>query len=925
MTVKASGGSSVARPQLYQTVPVATISQAEQQDRFLQRGELSELASYFSSGALRIAISETLTQNSELIVSRAANRIFTGGSPLAFLERPQEPAMAVAGAARGGSGNVSEGMKLGTVTYVEGRAGGGGNGSGGGGFLGLGNLFSGNGGGYNGPIPAGFQPINVSRYGPGNMTKSLRDLSWFLRYITYAIVAGDPNIISVNVRGLREIIENACSSAATIVAMQEMKAASLGYFRNNAEAAAIVGQYFEVAITEFKAPTPSDKVRQRESNDQQGLQLPQIYFNAAERRSKFVMKTGLSSAEKLEIIKAAYRQVFERDISRAYSQSISDLESKVKNGEISMKEFIRRLGKSPLYRQQFYEPFVNSRAVELAARHFLGRGLSSREEFSKYFAIVTKGGLAALVDAMVYSQEYSDYFGEETVPYLRGLGQEAQECRNWGPQIDLFNFSAPFRKVPQFITLFAGYTQPLPDQHVYGVGNDPLEIQFGAIFPQETRNPKNRPAPFGKDTRRILIRQGAGIDNQLSNPAARGAAPGSLGPKVFKLDQLPSNYVASKKTARGVSSSYSNSSSVKYTESSTQAVIRAAYLQVFGRDVFDGQRQKVAEIKLENGDIPMREFIRMLAKSDVFRNMYWSKLYVCKAIEYIHRRLLGRPTYGRQEMNAYFDICAKKGFYALVDGIIDSLEYNEAFGEDTVPYERYVTPAGLSMRTMRSSSVADQNLQAQIADTPRFIELGVAGDRGDLDLQNRIAQGVSKRREQTKVFKLTTTSDKVALKTLIQAAYRQVFERDLNPYVVKNEFTALESKLGNNEINLKEFIEALGCSSLYVKQFYAPYPNTKVIELGTKHFLGRAPRNQAEIRTYNQILASKGIKGFINAMLNSVEYADAFGEDTVPYRRFPTLPAANFPNTERLYNQLTKQNGEIVVPSFEPAAAIDRS
>jgi len=927
MTVKASGGSSVARPQLYQTVPVATISQAEQQDRFLQRGELSELATYFSSGALRIDISATLTQNSELIVSRAANRIFTGGSPLAFLERPAEPVMAMAGATRGGSGNVAEGMKLGNVTYVEGRAGGGGNGSGGGGFLGLGNLFSGNGGGYSGPIPAGFQPINVSRYGPGNMTKSLRDLSWFLRYITYAIVAGDPNIISVNVRGLREIIENACSSAATIVAMQEMKAASLGYFKNNAEAAAIVGQYFDVAITEFKAPTPSDKVRQRESNDQQGLQLPQIYFNAAERRSKFVMKTGLSSAEKIEVIKAAYRQVFERDISRAYSQSISDLESKVKNGEISMKEFIRRLGKSPLYRQQFYEPFVNSRAVELAARHFLGRGLSSREEFSKYFAIGTKGGLAALVDAMVYSQEYSDYFGEETVPYLRGLGQEAQECRNWGPQIDLFNFSAPFRKVPQFITLFAGYTQPLPDQHVYGVGNDPLEIQFGAIFPKETRNPKNRPAPFGKDTRRILIRQGAGIENQLSNPEARGKAPGSLGPKVFKLDQLPGGYVSPKKlTGRSVAGGgYSSASSVKFTESSTQAVIRAAYLQVFGRDVFDGQRQKVAEIKLENGDIPMREFIRMLAKSDVFRNMYWSKLYVCKAIEYIHRRLLGRPTYGRQEMNAYFDICAKKGFYALVDGIMDSLEYNEAFGEDTVPYERYVTPAGLSMRTMRSGSVAEQNLQAVTPETPRFIELGAAGSRGDIELQSRIAQGVSKRREQTKMFKLTTTSDKVALKTLIQAAYRQIFERDINPYVVKNEFTALESKLGNNEINLKEFIEALGCSSLYVKQFYAPYPNTKVIELGTKHFLGRAPRNQAEIRTYNQILATKGIKGFINAMLSSVEYAEAFGEDTVPYRRFPTLPAANFPNTERLYNLLTKQNDELVVPSFEPVAAIDRS
>jgi phycobilisome core-membrane linker protein len=476
--------------------------------------------------------------------------------------------------------------------------------------------------------------------------------------------------------------------------------------------------------------------------------------------------------------------------------------------------------------------------------------------------------------------------------------------------------------------LFAGYNQPLPDQHVYGVGNDPLEIQFGAIFPKETRNPKNRPAPFGKDTRRILIRQGAGIENQLSNPAARGKAPGSLGPKVFKLEQLPGGYVSPKKlTGRlATGSGYSSASSIKFTESSTQAIIRAAYLQVFGRDVFDGQRQKVAEIKLENGDISMREFIRMLAKSDVFRNMYWSKLYICKAIEYIHRRLLGRPTYGRQEMNAYFDVCSKKGFYALVDKMIDSLEYNEAFGEDTVPYERYLTPAGLSMRTMRSGSFGEKKVNLEPAtETPRFIELGTAGNAGDIELQNRIVQGVSKRREQTKMFKLTTTSDKVALKNLIQAAYRQIFERDLNPYLVKNEFTALESKLGNNEINLKEFIEGLGCSSLYIKQFYAPYPNTKVIELGTKHFLGRAPLNQAEIRTYNQILATKGVKGFINAMVSTVEYAEAFGEDTVPYRRFPTLPAANFPNTERLYNQLTKQNGEIVVPSFETVATADRS
>ncbi|MBD1804239.1 phycobilisome rod-core linker polypeptide [Microcoleus sp. FACHB-SPT15] len=899
MSVKASGGSSVARPQLYQTVPVSTIIQAEQQDRFLGSGELSELASYFRSGTQRIEIANTISTNADLIVSRAANRIFVGGTPMAFLEKPREDVGQELVLAGGGNTDVRESMKLGTATYVE---------SGGGFLEGLRGLFSATGGG---PAPAGFRPINVARYGPKNMQKSLRDLAWMLRYVTYAIVAGDPNIIIVNVRGLREIIENACSGDATLVALQEMRGAALGYFKRDDAAREIVNQYFEILINEFKAPNPSDKLRQRPSSDQQGLQLPQSYFNAAERRPKYAMKPGLSSSEKQEIVKATYRQIFERDITRAYSQSISYLESQVKNGSISMKEFVRRLGKSPLYQKQFYEPFINSRALELAFRHFLGRGPSSREEVQEYFSIVSNGGLAALVDALVDSKEYSDYFGEETVPYLRGLGQEAQECRNWGPQQDLLRYSAPFRKVPQFITTFARYEQPLPDQHPYGSGNDPLEIQFGAIFPKETRNPSTSPAPFGKDTKRILIHQGPGINNQNSNPKARGEFPGSLGPKVFRLDQLPLSGIGSKRN---------NASSVKFSESSTQKVIRACYLQVFGRDVYDGQRQKVAEIKLENGEITLREFIRTLAKSDLFRSLYWTPLYVCKAIEYIHRRLLGRPTYGRSEINKYFDISAKKGFYALVDAIIDSPEYSEAFGEDTVPYERYLTPAGVQLRSARLGSLGeDIGTRVDKETTPRFVELGqVTETRSEPDIQFRINQGVSTEREQTKVFKLTDNADKTGVKTLIRAAYRQIFERDVEPYIVKNEFTALESKLSNNEINVKEFVEGLGVSELYIKEFYTPYPNTKVIELGTKHFLGRAPESQKEIQTYNKILAAEGIRGFIGALVNSMEYAQVFGEDTVPYRRYPTLPAANFPNTEKLYNKLTKQDKELVVPSFEP-------
>ncbi|NEQ48569.1 MAG: photosystem I reaction center subunit X [Leptolyngbya sp. SIO3F4] len=893
MTVTASGGSSLARPQLYQTLPVTAINQAEQQDRYMERGELDELSDFFKSGRKRIAIAQVITQYSELIVSQAANRIFTGGSPLSYLERPEpEPVMTTA----------QNQQSPNTETFIE-------SGDAGGLFSGLRGLVSSS--GDLGRIPPGFRPINVGRYGPSNMQKSLRDMSWFLRYLTYAIVAGDPNIISVNVRGLKEIIEGACSSAATIVALQTMRAASIGYFRGDTEAQELVRSYFKVLVEEFKAPAPSNKLRQRPSKDLQGLQLPQIYFNAAERRPKFVMKTGLSTAEKSAVVKAAYRQVFERDIKRAYSLEISNLESQVKNGEIAMKEFIRRLAKSPLYRKNFFEPYINSRALELAFRHILGRGPSSREEVQKYFSIVSEGGLPKLVDALIDSNEYGDYFGEETVPYLRGLGQEAQECRNWGPQQNLLNYSAPFRKNPEFLTTFAAYDQPLPDQHPYGSGNDPLEIQFGAIFPKETRNPSSSPAPFNKDTRRILIRRGAGIDSQVSNPGARPKAPGSLGPKVFKLDQIPAG----------------SGDSVKFAESSTQTIIRAAYRQVFGRDVYAGQELKSAENRLENGDICIRDFVRAIAKSEAFRKTYWSSLYVMKAVEYIHRRLLGRPTYGRQETNKYFDICAKQGFYALVDTLIDSAEYNSSFGDDTIPYERYVTPAGQSLRSFRAGTVGATGIKPVNKPTvPRFVELGaVKTSRGDIEVGQRVGQGVNVRRVQSKIFKLTSLFDKANIKLVTQAAYRQIFERDISPYVIKAEFTSLESQLSNGEISMKEFIEGLGCSELYQKEFYAPYPNTKVIELGTKHFLGRAPLNQIEIRKYNQILATQGIRGFIQTMVETPEYAEFFGEDTVPYRRFPTLPAANFPNTERLYQQLTRQNDDVVVPSFTPSVSATAS
>nr|YP_009397451.1 phycobilisome linker polypeptide [Dasyclonium flaccidum]ARW66637.1 phycobilisome linker polypeptide [Dasyclonium flaccidum] len=876
MIVKASGTSPVIQPKLYRTVSIASIIQAEQQDRFLQLGELNQLVTFLNSGNKRLEIAELLTKNANFLVSKAADKIFVGGSPISYLERPQASFLDI-----DSNNNNDMNQKLigdASTNLFESISS---------------KLFN-----SNDSLPPGFKPINVVRYGSIRMKKSLRDLDWFLRYLTYAIVAGDFNILSVNIRGLRELIDNACSSAAAIVALREMRKLSISLFENDIEAKKLVQQYFNIIISEFEASSLTDKLRKRCSTDAQGLRLPQIYAEAGVSLQKFVMKSSLSVNEKNIVIKACYRQVFERDISRAYSLKFTNLESQVKIGQLSVKEFIRCLGKSFIYRQQFHDNFVNSRVVELACKHFLGRGLSSLEEFKKYFSILSSRGLEGLVDSFLNSQEYGDYFGEETVPYLRSLGEEAQESRNWGPQIKLFNYSSVFRKIPEFVTLFSDYKTGLPDQHPYGLGNDPLSLQFGAIFPKNLVGLNTKSAFFTKDTRRVLLRYGAGIYNQVSNPRAREERISVLGPVVFNS---------------------------KDSDKTISQIISAVYLRVFGRFVYQEQLSSITkfENQFKSNAISVCQFIKCLVKSSLFRFLYWDSLYICKAIEYIHIKLIGRPTYGRQEIDKYFDIVYKKDYYAMIDAIIDSPEYMESFGDNIVPYERYVTSATVLSRDLFSniSILNSVNLlkltknRSKLTNFLTFNTIDVQERLGSINA--KINQGVTTKRYQTKIFKLESNFNYSEKVQVLRAVYRQLFERDLNTFTIGNELFNLEKAFLSSELTVQQLVKKLGYSALYRKEFYDTCPNTKVIELGTKHLLGRAPNNQAEIRYYNQILASQGIFTFISTLVNSSEYNTIFGTSIVPYRRFPTLPAANFPNTEKLYNTLTKQNDQIIIPSFK--------
>nr|YP_009500270.1 phycobilisome core-membrane linker protein [Gracilariopsis heteroclada]AXE43432.1 phycobilisome core-membrane linker protein [Gracilariopsis heteroclada] len=879
MSVKASSGSPLVYPQLFSTASISAIVQAEQQDRFLQLGELNQLITFLNSGKKRLEIADILTKNANILVSKAADKIFVGGSPISYLERPQASLLQIDEVEdQINIQKLSGELQSGFISTVK-------------------SAFN-----TSDSLPAGFKPINVVRYGTIRMKKSLRDLDWFLRYLTYAIIAGDPNILLVNIRGLKSLIDNACSSAAAVVALREMRKIALSIFVEDIEGQKLVKEYFDVIISEFDTSAFTDKLRKRTSGDLQGLRLPQIYLKAGISKQRFVMKTSLSTDEKNSVIKACYRQVFQRDISKAYGVNFKDLESQVKNGTLSIKEFIRCIGKSSIYNKQFFQPFVNSRVVELAFRHFLGRGISSLEEFKKYFAVLSSRGLNGLIDSIINSTEYADYFGEETVPYLRSLGEEPQEARNWGVQIDLLNYSTPFRKIPQFITLFSDYKANLPDQHPYGLSNDPLSIQFGAIFKQNRVNLCKKSSLFGKDVRRILPRIGPGIYSQISSPDLRSKSSGSLGPKIFEL--------------QAIDDTGNLKSDQIQMKSNIEQITKVTYLRVFGRFIYKEEQLVVKKFEnlFKDRKISVREFVSQLAKSSVFRALYWDNLYICKAIEYIHNRLIGRPTYGRQEINKYFNIVYKEGYYKMIDSMINSLEYIETFGDNIVPYERYITPTSLASRKLRLSN-SQYNVSTY---RNQLLDLSIIQENTSSNsIIKKVNQGVTQRRDQTIIFKVDALTNDSQLLQILRAAYRQIFERDLNSFIIGDEFFNLEKAFLNKHINVQDLVKNLGSSSLYAKQFYQPYPNTKVIELAAKHFLGRAPNNQAEIRYYNQILASQGLEYFISSLVYSKEYNIIFGANTVPYRRFPTLPAANFPNTEKLYNTLTKQNGGIIITSFK--------
>lgn len=123
--------------------------------------------------------------------------------------------------------------------------------------------------------------------------------------------------------------------------------------------------------------------------------------------------------------------------------------------------------------------------------------------------------------------------------------------------------------------------------------------------------------------------------------------------------------------------------------SEIDALIREAYRQVFNEQLLlRFNRQITLETQLKNGSITVRDFIRGLAKSERFYTLVVSVNDNYRLVEVCLKRLLGREPYNQDEKIAWSVQIGTLGFHGFVDALIDSEEYNQNFGDSTVPYQR---------------------------------------------------------------------------------------------------------------------------------------------------------------------------------------------------------------------------------------------
>lgn len=121
------------------------------------------------------------------------------------------------------------------------------------------------------------------------------------------------------------------------------------------------------------------------------------------------------------------------------------------------------------------------------------------------------------------------------------------------------------------------------------------------------------------------------------------------------------------------------------------------------------------------------------------------------------------------------------------------------------------------------------------------------------------------------------------LDDLVLAAYRRIFNEQQVLLSTRERF--LESQLCAGQITVRDFIKGLLLSDTFRRRNYECNNNYRFVQMCIQRVLGRDVYDNREKLAWSTVLATKGLEGFVTDLLDSDEYLNNFGLDTVPYQR----------------------------------------
>lgn len=125
------------------------------------------------------------------------------------------------------------------------------------------------------------------------------------------------------------------------------------------------------------------------------------------------------------------------------------------------------------------------------------------------------------------------------------------------------------------------------------------------------------------------------------------------------------------------------------TKEEIELVINAVYRQLLGNDyLMQFERLTSAESLLRDRKLTVQEFVRLVAKSELYKSKFFYNSFQTRIIELNYKHLLGRAPYDESEVIYHLDLYQEKGYEADIDSYIDSPEYQANFGDNIVPYYR---------------------------------------------------------------------------------------------------------------------------------------------------------------------------------------------------------------------------------------------